>query len=147
MPQKWHGHKFKREIYYVICYTSFVPVFKLKSLRFAAVGFLTLFLLAMSLSFVHRGHSFSISHSEVNSSASIGSSLGLNKVAPDSLLTDVCIGAIFLVLFVFRKYFHGKISTHPGFASKIDRLRLMNFTRPPNLVLRLSLFQLGVFRI
>lgn len=147
MPQKRHGHKLESETYYGICYTLFVPALKLNPLRFAAVGFLTLLLFAMSFSFVHQSHSYSISHSEVNSSASIGSSLGLNQTAPDSLVTDVCIGAIFLVLFVFRKYFHGKISTHPAFASKIDRLRLMNFTRPPNFILRLSLSQLGVIRI
>lgn len=147
MPQKWHGHKFKSETYYEICYTSFVPALKLKSLRFAAVGFLTLLLLAMSFSFVHQGHSYATSHSDVSSTAATGSSHGLNQVAPDSLLTDVCIGAIFLVLFVFRKYFHGKISTHPRFESKIDRLRLMNFAPPPNSILPLSLPQLGVLRI
>lgn len=147
MPQKWHGHKFKRETYYEICYTLFVPALKFKSLQFAGIGVLTLFLLTMSLSFVHQVHSYSTSHSGVSSSAAIGSSLELNQVAPSSLVTNVCIGAIFLVLFVCRKYFHGNIFTPSGLTGKNDRLRLMNFTRPPNLVLRLSLPQLGVFRI
>jgi hypothetical protein len=124
-----------------------VPELKLKSLRFVGIGVLTFFLLAMSLSFVHQGLTYETSHSEVNSSAATGFSQELNQVAPNSLLTDVCIGAIFLVLIVFRKYFHGKISTQSGLAGKIDRLRLMNFARPPNFVLRLSLSQLGVLRI
>jgi hypothetical protein len=101
----------------------------------------------MSLSYVHQGHSYATSHSDVSSTAATGISHELNQVAPDALLADVCIGAIFLVLIVFRKYFHGKISAHAKLAGKIDRLRLMNFVRPPNLVLRLSLSQLGVLRI
>ena len=124
-----------------------MPALKLKSSRFIGIGVLTLFLLAMSLSFAHQGHSYSTSQSDVSSSAVTGSSHELNPVAPNSLVTDVCIGAIFLVLFVYRKYFHGKIFTPSGLTGKIDRLRLMNFTRPPNLVLPLSLPQLGVFRI
>jgi hypothetical protein len=124
-----------------------VPTLKLKSLRFVGIGVLTLFLLAMSLSFAHQGYSYSTSHSEGGSSAATGFSHELNQVAPNSLVTDVCIGAIFLVLIVCRKYLHGKISAHSGLAGKIDRLRLMNFTRPPNFVLRLSLPQLGVLRI
>ncbi|MDP1852355.1 MAG: hypothetical protein Q8K48_08085 [Candidatus Planktophila sp.] len=120
---------------------------KLKSWRFVGIGILTLFLLAMSLSFAHQGHSYSTPHSDFSSSAATGSSLELNHVAPNTLITDVCIGAIFLLLIVGRKYLHGKITTHSELAGKIDRLRLMNFTRPPNLVLRLSLPQLGVFRI
>lgn len=124
-----------------------MPTLKSKSLRFVGIGVLALFLLTMSLSFVHQGSSYSTSHSDVSSSAATGSSLQINQVGLDSLVTDVCIGAIFLVLFVCRKYFHGKISTHSGLAGKIDRLRLMKFTRPPNLLLRLSLPQLGVFRI
>jgi len=124
-----------------------VPTLKFKSLRFAGIGVLTLFLLTMSLSFVHQGHSYSTSHSNFSSSAATGSSLEINQVALDSLVTDVCIGAIFLVLFVYRKYFHGKIFSPSGLTGKIDRLRLMNFTRLPNLVLRLSPPQLGVLRI
>ncbi len=124
-----------------------MPTLKFKSLRFAGIGVLTLFLLTMSLSFVHQGHSYSTSPSDFSSSAATGSSLELNHVSPNTLVTDVCIGAIFLILFFGRKYFHGKIFTPSGLTGKIDRLRLMNFTRPPNLVLHLSLPQLGVFRI
>lgn len=124
-----------------------MPTLKFNSLRFAGIGVLALFLLTMSLSFVHQGHSYSTSHSDVSSSAATESSLQINQVALDSLVTDVCIGAIFLVLFVYRKYFHGNIFSPSGLTGKIDRLRLMKFTRPPNLVLRLSLPQLGVFRI
>ncbi len=124
-----------------------MPTLKFKSLRFAGIGVLALFLFTMSLSFVHQGHSYSTTHSGIGSSAATESSLQINQIALDSLVTDVCIGAVFLVLFVYRKYFHGKIFTPSGLTGKIDRLRLMNFTRPPNLVLRLSLPQLGVFRI
>ena len=147
MPQKRLSQKLKREAYSEICYTLFVPALKLKSLRFVGIGVLTLFLLAMSLSFAHQDHSYSTSHSGVISSAATGFSHELNQFGPNSLVTDVCIGALFLVLIVCRKYLYGKISTHSGLAGKIDRLRLMKFTRPPNLVLRLSLPQLGVFRI
>lgn len=124
-----------------------MPALKLKSSRFLGIGVLTLFLLAMSLSFMHQGHTYSTSHSDVSSSAAAGSSHELNQVVLDSLVVDVCIGAIFLVLIVCRKFFHGKIFSPSGLAGKIDRLRLMKFTRPPNLLLRLSLPQLGVFRI
>ena len=124
-----------------------MPALKLKSLKFVGISLLTLFLLTMSLSVVHQGHSYSTSHSDISSSATVGSSLELNQVTLDSLVTDVCIGAIFLVLIVCRKYAHGKIFSPSGLTGKIDRLRLLNFTRPPNLVLRLSLPQLGVFRI
>ena len=120
---------------------------KLKSLRFVGIGLLTLFLLALSLSFVHISHSQATSYSDVNSNAATGFSHQPDHVAPDSLLTDVCISAIFLVLIVYRKYLIGKISTQSGLAGKVDRLRLKNFTRPPNFVVRLSLPQLGVFRI
>ena len=120
---------------------------KLKSLRFVGIGVLALFLLAMSFSFVHQGHSYSTSHSDFNSSAATGSSLELNHVSPNTLVTDVCIGAIFLILFFGRKHLFKFSFLRQFLNSDLNRWRALSFTRPPNLVLRLSLPQLGVFRI
>jgi hypothetical protein len=139
--------KFNWESYNEFCYTLFVLALKLKSLRFLGIGVLTFFILAMSLSFVHHGFSYATSHSDVTSITVSGFSHENNQAAPDSLITDVFIGAVFLVLIVFRKYFHSKVSTRPRLKDKIDLKRLKCFTRPPNLILRLSLSQLGVLRI
>jgi hypothetical protein len=139
--------KFNWESYNEFCYTLFVLALKLKSLRFLGIGVLTFFILAMSLSFVHHGFSYATSHSEVTSIAVSGFSHENNQVAPDSLITEVFIGAVFLVLIVFRKYFNNKFFTRSTLTNKIDLKKLKSFTLPPNLVLRLSLSQLGVLRI
>jgi hypothetical protein len=72
---------------------------------------------------------------------------GKTEPVPSSLLTDICIGVTFLVLLIGRKFWlrqkhsNWRISLH----TSIKELR--GFIKPPNLVLRLSLPQLGVCRI
>jgi hypothetical protein len=64
-----------------------------------------------------------------------------------SLLTDICIGVTFLVLLIGGKFWLRK-RVSSWLAQAVSQIKdLRRFVKPPNLVLALTLPQLGIYRI
>lgn len=76
-----------------------------------------------------------------------GNPLDSSAGGSSQLITDVCVGITFLVLFVGRKLFLHKRKFWSNYRFELVTFFTFKFTQYSNLVFTLSRPQLGVFRI
>ena len=124
-----------------------MPVLRSKLKGFVGVNVLALALFSLGIVIAYQysppasPQSIVLSHAINNDSGSIGMS------GSHSLVTDICVGIVFLVLLVGRKFFLKNRTWSLCVANQLTHWRAFSFTRPPNLRYALTLPQLGVLRI
>lgn len=124
-----------------------MPALKFKLFKFAGSHILVLFVLAISIAFIHQCQAGSYLHSNT-SSYSVGTHSNLPSLnAPIAFVNDICVGAGFLIFFFGQKNSPKVKLLEARISSLLIYWRALNFTRPPNLRITLTLVQLGVNRI